>query len=167
MDDNNDYSCDDYNDDEDSEDAIDDAPYDDELEEDIGDPEDIADEMEEVRRLKEEARRLDDYEMMADAASLKGVEIFEPINPSTSTVLTVSEQGRRLRVSKPMYLAFIKFDRPTGEWRLKYGQHVGFSMRKFNINWNWKDVSEGKRKLMWKDTMVSFHLMRKRKFGKL
>ncbi|KAK9678155.1 hypothetical protein RND81_11G191600 [Saponaria officinalis] len=52
MDDNNDYSCDDYNDDEDSEDAIDDAPYDDELEEDIGDPEDIADEIEECLRFQ-------------------------------------------------------------------------------------------------------------------
>ncbi|KAK9740807.1 hypothetical protein RND81_03G061700, partial [Saponaria officinalis] len=26
------------------------------------------------------------------------------------------------------------------------------------INWNWKDVSEAKRKLMWEDTMNLFHI---------
>ncbi|KAK9755911.1 hypothetical protein RND81_01G058900 [Saponaria officinalis] len=52
-----------------------------------------------------------------------------------------------------MTVEFDDLDRPRGKWRLKYGQHLGFCMRKFNINWNWKDVSEGKRKLMWEDTM--------------
>ncbi|KAK9713154.1 hypothetical protein RND81_06G007300 [Saponaria officinalis] len=147
-----------------------DSSYDDELEEDEGDEEDIADEMEinsrqETRTSQnEEDRRLDDYEILADKAALLQEDIVEECT-------NVSEQGNKgrcskkgrcatkgLKVSEPKYLEFDDLDRPRGKWRLKYGQNLGFCMRKFNINWNWKDVIEGKRKLMWEETMVNFLL---------
>ncbi|KAK9705013.1 hypothetical protein RND81_07G027000 [Saponaria officinalis] len=153
-----------------SEGSQDDSRYDDELEEDEGDEEDIADEMEIISTQKtrtlqnKEDRMLDDYEILADKAALLQEDIVEDCT-------NVSKQGNKggcskkgrcatkgLKVSEPMYLEFDDLDRPRGKWRLKYGQHLGFCIRKFNINWNWKDVSEGKRKLMWEDTMNLFHI---------
>lgn len=173
---------DEYNEMEDDQDDNDDFPYDDEFEKDKGDATDIGDEREaRWRHEEEEESRFDHYELMCDAAALSGQDVVDPNNPSASMeVLPLSEQGKGvisdqgkghvgsssgkgrgatkgLRVSEPMYLEFDYLGRPRGKWRLKYGQQAGFCMRKLNICWNWKNVSEGKQLLFWQDTMVKIY----------
>ncbi|KAH9619868.1 hypothetical protein KSS87_007780 [Heliosperma pusillum] len=137
-----------------------DASYNPELEDDIDEVED-QDEM-------EEDRRMDEYELMADAAALRGLEIVKPITLSALLKTPiVSKQGKGSckgrsatkgfrNSDEPMKLEFDKYNRPIGKWQGNYGKQIGFCMRKLNINWNWKDVSAGKRKLLWQNTMLFF-----------
>ncbi|KAK9681931.1 hypothetical protein RND81_10G037700 [Saponaria officinalis] len=114
---------------------------------------------------------------MSDKAALRGVDVVAPLSQSTTSKeieffqkVKDDKKGRTatkgLRISEAMYLEFDNLGRPMGKWRLKYGQHAGFCMRKFNINWNWKDVSEGTRKLMWEDTMSLFHIVDEKRLRK-
>ncbi|KAK9676739.1 hypothetical protein RND81_11G096900 [Saponaria officinalis] len=159
-----DIADDDYdenNDNMEDRDVSDDTSYDDEAKEDTA---------ESLCSLTAEQRKIAEYELLADAAALGGVDLVQPINPFTSAPSRkISEQSKArgrgsgkgrsatmgLKCSEPMYLEFDKVNRSIGKWERNYGKHIGFSMRKLNINWNWKDVSEGKKKLLWEDTMVN------------
>ncbi|XP_021744365.1 uncharacterized protein LOC110710381 isoform X2 [Chenopodium quinoa] len=144
-----------------------DPEYDVALEEDKGEPEDIA-----AEKL---GQMLDDFERMADTASLNDSKVTTT-TPSTAAntthqVVTTGKKGigsgrgrgsgkarfptRGLRVNEPMHLEFDEFLRPTGKWRLKYGQQIGLCMRKLNINWEWCSVKKGLKTTLWQETQIA------------
>ncbi|XP_056685646.1 uncharacterized protein [Spinacia oleracea] len=125
---------------------------------DQGEPEDIAND--------EYLRRLDEFEELADAAALLGVDTNHPTEESGSKKGKGRGRGsgkargptKGLGKTGPMFLQFDSLLRPSGKWRLKYGQQIGLCSRKLNINWDWPSVSQGLRSKLWEDTMARFHL---------
>ncbi|XP_056695260.1 uncharacterized protein [Spinacia oleracea] len=117
-----------------------DEDYDGLNENDQGEPEDIAND--------EYLRRLDQFEEMADAAALLGVDANHPTEESVSMKGKGRGRGsgkakgptKGLGKTGPMFLQFDSLLRPPGKWRLKYGQQIGLCSRKLNINWDWPSV---------------------------
>ncbi|KNA10953.1 hypothetical protein SOVF_139610 [Spinacia oleracea] len=101
-----------------------DKDYDALNEKDQGEPEDIAND--------EYLRRIDEFEELADAAALLGVDANHPTEGSSSKKGKGRGRGsgkargptKGLGKTGPMFLQFDSLLRPSGKWRLKYGQQI-------------------------------------------
>ncbi|XP_057249752.1 uncharacterized protein LOC130590979 [Beta vulgaris subsp. vulgaris] len=133
----------------------DDVEYDPEMEEDKGEMEDKAE-----KQTDNAAPIQEEDEMMSAPQTQGGLQV----RTTTSEIVSHVPKKRQARgptkgivsnMNDPMHLEYNQFGQPCGKWRMKYGTQVGICMRKLSILAKWSEVSEGLKKALWEDTMVS------------
>ncbi|XP_021747515.1 uncharacterized protein LOC110713365 [Chenopodium quinoa] len=158
---------------EDDDDSYEDDLYDVNKENDLGEPEDQAqDEFE---------RRLEEFELSAKRASPIENAISEMVGEN-STPQTQSQghddqmntggrggvkapamrkgRGPTTSFKKPTGAMVLEYDnkgQPTGEWRREYGNQVGMCARKIPITFGWRQVPPGLIQTFWDDTRKLFN----------